>query len=81
MEHKQTDQKLGHIRHPEFELFSAPGSVHWAAGVACADCHMPYERVGQSKISSHRWQSPLRGNISRASGATTSRRSGSNSRS
>ncbi|OGW63223.1 MAG: cytochrome C nitrite reductase [Nitrospirae bacterium RBG_16_64_22] len=61
--HKPTDQKLGHIRHPEFELFSAPGSVHWAAGVACADCHMPYERVGQSKISSHRWQSPLRGNM------------------
>ncbi len=61
--HKPTGQKLGHIRHPEFELFSAPGSVHWAAGVACADCHMPYERVGRVKISSHRWQSPLRGNM------------------
>ncbi|MBI5380224.1 MAG: ammonia-forming cytochrome c nitrite reductase subunit c552 [Nitrospirae bacterium] len=61
--HTPTGQKLGHIRHPEFELFSAPGSVHWAAGVACADCHMPYERVGRVKISSHRWESPLKKNM------------------
>ena len=61
--HKVTDQKMGHIRHPEFELFSSPGSVHWAAGVACADCHMPYERVGREKISSHRWESPLKKNM------------------
>ncbi|MDA8340291.1 MAG: ammonia-forming cytochrome c nitrite reductase subunit c552, partial [Nitrospiraceae bacterium] len=61
--HKVTDQKMGHIRHPEFELFSSPGSVHWAAGVACADCHMPYERVGKEKISSHRWESPLKKNM------------------
>lgn len=58
--HAVTNQKLGHIRHPEFELFSSPGSVHWAAGVACADCHMPYERTGSEKISSHRWESPLK---------------------
>jgi nitrite reductase (cytochrome c-552) len=61
--HKVTDQKIGHIRHPEFELYSSPGSVHWAAGVACADCHMPYERVGSEKISSHRWESPLKKNM------------------
>ncbi len=61
--HKLTDQKMGHIRHPEFELFSSPGSVHWAAGVACADCHMPYERVGSEKMSSHRWESPLKKNM------------------
>jgi nitrite reductase (cytochrome c-552) len=61
--HKLTNQKLGHIRHPEFELFSSPGSAHWAAGVACADCHMPYERVGSEKISSHRWESPLKKNV------------------
>lgn len=61
--HPPTDQKLGHIRHPEFELFSAPGNVHFAAGVACADCHMPYERVGKVKISSHRWESPLKKNM------------------
>ncbi|MBF0343999.1 MAG: ammonia-forming cytochrome c nitrite reductase subunit c552 [Nitrospirae bacterium] len=58
--HKITGQKMGHLRHPEFELYSSPGSVHWAAGVACADCHMPYERVGREKISSHRWDSPVR---------------------
>ncbi|MFO0754162.1 MAG: ammonia-forming cytochrome c nitrite reductase subunit c552 [Thermodesulfovibrionales bacterium] len=61
--HTVTGQKLGHVRHPEFELFSAPGSVHWAAGVACADCHMPYERVGREKISSHHWESPVKGNM------------------
>ncbi|MDI6715580.1 MAG: ammonia-forming cytochrome c nitrite reductase subunit c552 [Actinomycetota bacterium] len=54
-----TGMKLGHIRHPEFELYSN-GSTHWSAGVACADCHMPYERVGSSKISSHHVQSPLK---------------------
>lgn len=57
--HRVTGLKLGHIRHPEFELFSN-GSVHWKAGLACADCHMPYERVGASKISSHHVQSPLK---------------------
>ncbi len=57
-----TGIKLGHIRHPEFELYSN-GSVHWRAGVACADCHMPYERVGNSKISSHHVQSPLKDNM------------------
>ena len=29
------------------------------AGVACADCHMPYTRVGAAKISEHHIQSPL----------------------
>ena len=57
--HRITGIKLGHIRHPEFELYSN-GSVHWKAGLACADCHMPYERVGASKISSHHVQSPLK---------------------
>ncbi|VAX29282.1 Cytochrome c552 precursor [hydrothermal vent metagenome] len=61
--HRITGQKLGHVRHPEFELFTAPGSVHWAANVACADCHMPYERVGSQKISSHRWESPFKKNM------------------
>lgn len=54
-----TGMKLAHIRHPEFELFSN-GSTHWEAGVACADCHMPYERVGSKKVSSHHVQSPLK---------------------
>lgn len=46
-------------QHPEFEThMSGP---HGKAGVSCADCHMPYERVdGKRKISSHWWTSPLK---------------------
>jgi len=44
-------------RHAEYETFV--GSTHQSAGVACADCHMPYTIVGSNKISSHVWQSPL----------------------
>jgi nitrite reductase (cytochrome c-552) len=33
--------------------------VHARAGVACADCHMPYLRVGAQKISDHHVRSPL----------------------
>lgn len=44
-------------QHPEFELFSQ--GVHARAGVACADCHMPYERVGAMKVSDHHVRSPL----------------------
>ncbi|MBM4388000.1 MAG: ammonia-forming cytochrome c nitrite reductase subunit c552, partial [Deltaproteobacteria bacterium] len=58
--HVPTGQYLGHIRHPDFELYSSPGGVHWAAGVSCADCHMPYERIGGEKMTSHRWESPFK---------------------
>jgi len=44
-------------RHAEYETFM--GSTHQLAGLACADCHMPYITVGNKKISSHVWQSPL----------------------
>lgn len=44
-------------RHAEYETFL--GSTHESAGLACADCHMPYTRVGNVKISSHDWSSPL----------------------
>jgi nitrite reductase (cytochrome c-552) len=44
-------------QHPEFEMFSQ--GIHARAGVACADCHMPYERVGAMKISDHHVRSPL----------------------
>jgi len=54
-----TGFKVGYIRHAEFELYSRD-SVHWNAGVACADCHMPYKRVGASKISDHNVMSPLK---------------------
>ena len=57
-----TGFKLAFIRHPEFELFSN-NSVHWKAGAACADCHMPYTRVGSSKVSDHRITSPLKNDM------------------
>jgi nitrite reductase (cytochrome c-552) len=39
--------------------------IHARAGVACADCHMPYKREGALKISDHHVRSPLL-NINRA---------------
>ena len=45
-------------QHPEFETFTA-NSTHYLAGVACADCHMPYVREGAAKYSSHDIKSPL----------------------
>jgi len=33
--------------------------IHARSGVACADCHMPYRRMGAQKISDHHVQSPL----------------------
>ena len=57
-----TGFKLAFIRHPEFELFSNH-SIHWKAGAACADCHMPYTRVGVHKISDHRVMSPLKNDM------------------
>lgn len=54
-----TGFKFGFIRHPEYELYSRK-SVHWMANVSCADCHMPYMRVGASKISNHNVMSPIK---------------------
>ncbi len=44
-------------QHPEFEMWNQ--GIHARSGVACADCHMPYERVGAMKISSHHVRSPV----------------------
>jgi nitrite reductase (cytochrome c-552) len=33
--------------------------IHARSGVACADCHMPYIRVGGLKISDHHVRSPV----------------------
>ncbi|KAB0671119.1 ammonia-forming cytochrome c nitrite reductase subunit c552 [Oryzomonas sagensis] len=57
-----TGFKLGFIRHPEYELFSN-NSVHWKAGASCADCHMPYTKVGSHKASDHRITSPLKNGL------------------
>jgi len=46
------------MQHPEFEMYTA-GSTHYNAGVACADCHMPYTRDGAVKFSTHDTHSPL----------------------
>jgi nitrite reductase (cytochrome c-552) len=56
--HKEDQAKMIKMQHPEYELFTA-GSTHYAAGVSCADCHMPYTRDGSVKFSSHDVHSPL----------------------
>jgi nitrite reductase (cytochrome c-552) len=61
--HAATGARVLKAQHPEFELW-AQGS-HARAGVTCADCHMPYQRVGAMKISNHHVRSPLL-NISNA---------------
>lgn len=55
--HKQTGADVLKAQHPEFEMFNQ--GIHARAGVACADCHMPYQREGAMKVSSHHIQSPL----------------------
>lgn len=57
--HAYTGAPMLKAQHPEFELFNQ-GS-HAAAGVACADCHMPYQRVGAMKVTNHHVRSPLLG--------------------
>jgi len=44
-------------QHPEFEMYNQ--GIHARSGVACADCHMPYQRTGAQKISDHHVRSPL----------------------
>lgn len=55
--HAETGADVLKAQHPEFETWSQ--GTHARAGVACADCHMPYERVGASKTSDHWVRSPL----------------------
>ena len=61
--HAETGTKLLKAQHPEFEVWNQ--GIHARAGVACADCHMPYERTGAMKVSDHWVRSPLL-NINRA---------------
>jgi nitrite reductase (cytochrome c-552) len=61
--HAETGNKVLKAQHPEFEVWSQ--GVHARAGVACADCHMPYERVGALKVSDHWMRRPLL-NLTRA---------------
>ncbi|HSQ25552.1 MAG TPA: ammonia-forming cytochrome c nitrite reductase subunit c552 [Anaerolineales bacterium] len=56
--HPKSGAPMIKMQHPDYELFSAD-STHYKAGVACADCHMPYTRDGSAKFSTHNVQSPL----------------------
>jgi len=47
------------MQHPEYETWQ--DGTHGAAGVTCADCHMPYQKgADKKKMSSHWWTSPLK---------------------
>jgi nitrite reductase (cytochrome c-552) len=56
-QHKTSGANALKAQHPEFELFSQ--GIHARSGVACADCHMPYQRSGAVKISDHWVRSPV----------------------
>jgi nitrite reductase (cytochrome c-552) len=61
--HAETGAPVLKAQHPEFEMWSQ--GIHARSGVACADCHMPYARIGAQKVSDHHVRSPLL-NVSRA---------------
>ncbi len=56
-QHGETGAEVFKVQHPEFELWSQ--GIHARSGVACADCHMPYERKGAMKVSNHNVRSPM----------------------
>ena len=55
--HADTGAEVLKAQHPEFEMYNQ--GIHARSGVACADCHMPYQREGAMKISDHHVRSPL----------------------
>ncbi len=55
--HEETGAPVLKAQHPEFEMWAQ--GIHARNGVSCADCHMPYKRVGAMKISDHHVRSPL----------------------
>jgi nitrite reductase (cytochrome c-552) len=57
-EYPETGIPMLKAQHPEYELYTQ-ASTHYNAGVACADCHMPYVRDGATKFSTHDVHSPL----------------------
>jgi len=61
--HAETGTAALKAQHPEFEMWNQ--GIHARSGVTCADCHMPYVRVGAQKISDHWVRSPAL-NINRA---------------
>jgi nitrite reductase (cytochrome c-552) len=55
--HATTGSAQLKAQHPEFEMWNQ--GIHARSGVACADCHMPYTRVGALKVTDHHVRSPL----------------------
>jgi len=55
--HAETGAPMLKMQHPEYEMWTT--GIHARSGVSCADCHMPYMRVGGVKISDHWLRSPL----------------------
>jgi nitrite reductase (cytochrome c-552) len=55
--HAESGAPVLKAQHPEFEMWNQ--GIHARSGVACADCHMPYERVGAMKVSNHHVRSPV----------------------
>jgi nitrite reductase (cytochrome c-552) len=55
--HTRSGAPVLKAQHPEFETYNQ--GIHARSGVACADCHMPYQRRGALKISDHHVRSPL----------------------
>lgn len=55
--HAETGARVLKAQHPEFEMWNQ--GIHARSGVSCADCHMPYERVGAMKVTDHHVRSPM----------------------
>lgn len=55
--HAESGAPVLKAQHPEFELWNQ--GIHAHSGVACADCHMPFKRVGAAKITDHHVRSPM----------------------
>lgn len=55
--HGETGAPMLKAQHPEFEL-NAYG-LHAQSGVSCSDCHMPYMRDGNIKVTDHWVRTPL----------------------
>ena len=54
--HPGTGAAVLKAQHPQFEMYVQ--GPHARAGVACADCHMPFERHGAVRIADHRATRP-----------------------
>lgn len=56
--HPDSQAAMLKAQHPDYETFAT--GTHAKAGVACADCHMPYMRKDGQKYTSHWITSPLK---------------------